>query len=424
MKKRTSRLLSSRLVLCMVLALLPGTALADGTTVYAGNTAELKAALKSNTTIILEEGKDYTVSDFFYLSNLENVTIRGGAGTRLMSTSEESVVVYLMDCKNVTLDNLIIGHDIPATEWGCEEGVVYAYGTKSLTITNCELFGCGLVGIGSWASTIEVKNSTIRDCSAYILEIGYNSSMVFNQCTFSGNGYSNPNPYAINMYQSKLELHNCTFRDNKNPRFASGSPVLDKCAFINNSWSDPPSTSPTPDTPDPFTDVPADAYYAKPVGWAVANGITNGNGDGTFAPESDCTRAQIVTFLWRAYGEQKPSSTVNPFTDVKKGAYYYDAVLWAAEKGITNGNGDGTFGVEGNCNRAQAVTFLWRAAGKPAAGSGNSFGDVDNSAYYADAVKWAVANSITNGSGNGFSPDGVCTRAQIVTFLYRNLAEN
>ena len=174
-----------------------------------------------------------------------------------------------------------------------------------------------------------------------------------------------------------------------------------------------------------FTDVPANTWYVEAVDWAVKNDVTSGTGNGTtFSPGDSCTRAQIVTFLYRAYGEPGHTTTENPFSDVKAGDYYYDAVLWAVENGITSGTGDGsTFSPDQPCTRAQAVTFQWRAAKEPSVAGGSSFADVPAGQYYTDAVAWAVANSITSGTGNGttFSPDDSCTRSQIVTFLYRQL---
>lgn len=169
----------------------------------------------------------------------------------------------------------------------------------------------------------------------------------------------------------------------------------------------------------PFTDVPESAYYYDAVAWAVKNGITVGITDITFSPNAPCTRVQAVTFLWRAAGSPAPKSSVNPFTDVKPGAYYYDAVLWAVENGIAVGTSATTFSPDATCTRAQIVTFLYRAEGAVATGS-NPFTDVAASAYYADAVKWAAAEGVTAGtSETTFSPDASCTRAQIVTFLYR-----
>ena len=169
----------------------------------------------------------------------------------------------------------------------------------------------------------------------------------------------------------------------------------------------------------PFVDVPADAYYYDAVDWAVSNGITNGTSDTTFSPNNACTRAQMVTFLWRSAGSPEPSGSSNPFTDVAASAYYYDAVLWAVEQGITNGTTATTFSPNATVTRGQTVAFLWRFAGSPAA-SGTSFADVAGSAYYATAVAWAASKGITSGTtATTFNPNDPCTRAQIVTFLYR-----
>lgn len=175
-------------------------------------------------------------------------------------------------------------------------------------------------------------------------------------------------------------------------------------------------------TDSSFVDVPADAYYYDAVLWAARNGITVGMDDTHFAPNATCTRAQVVTFLWRAAGSPAPESSTMPFTDVATDAYYYDAVLWAVENGCTLGTTTTTFAPNATCTRAQIVTILWRSQASPAAGSVNPFTDVASDAYYYDAVLWAVANDITRGTTDTtFSPDADCTRAQIVTFLYRCL---
>ena len=172
---------------------------------------------------------------------------------------------------------------------------------------------------------------------------------------------------------------------------------------------------------NPFQDVPDDAYYFEAVNWAVANNVTNGTSETTFSPNVGCTRAQVVTFLWRAAGQPEPTEGTNPFTDVKEGTYYYKAVLWAVEKGITNGTSETTFDPDETCTRGQIVTFLWRRAGKPApTGANNPFADVKPSAYFGSAVLWAVETGITNGtSETTFEPNEDCTRAQVVTFLFR-----
>ncbi|MBE6855528.1 MAG: S-layer homology domain-containing protein [Ruminococcus sp.] len=196
--------------------------------------------------------------------------------------------------------------------------------------------------------------------------------------------------------------------------------------------SDPePTPEPTP-TPDPvpvvpvnpFNDVAERDYYYDAVLWAVSEGVTSGQTATTFAPLMDCTRAQVVTFLWRAAGCPKPVGAGNAFTDVESGSYYEKAVQWAVENGVTAGTTDTTFSPNMIVTRAQVVTFLWRAAGCPAVYGVNSFVDVPSDAYYADAVQCAVRNGITTGVGaNLFSPDASCTRAQVVTFLYRYYAD-
>ena len=169
-----------------------------------------------------------------------------------------------------------------------------------------------------------------------------------------------------------------------------------------------------------FVDVATGSYYEDAVDWAVGNGITQGTDATHFSPDGICTRAQAVTFLWRAAGSPKPETRTMPFTDIPAGSYYYDAVLWTVENGITKGTSDTTFSPNMTCTRAQIVAFLWRSEKSPAAGTANPFADVKSTAYYADAVLWAAKEDITKGTTNTtFSPNADCTRAQIVTFLWR-----
>ena len=176
----------------------------------------------------------------------------------------------------------------------------------------------------------------------------------------------------------------------------------------------------------PFTDV-ADPlqYYYPPVYWAVEKGVTTGTSAAKFSPNAPCTRAQVVTFLWRAAGKPAPASKENPFKDVPADQYYTDAVLWAVEKGITTGTGPNTFRPEAPCTRGQIVTFLWRYQGSPdPLFPKTTFTDVADTEFYAGAVAWAVENGVTTGkSATAFAPGDVCTRAQIVTFLFRATAE-
>lgn len=169
-----------------------------------------------------------------------------------------------------------------------------------------------------------------------------------------------------------------------------------------------------------FNDVKPGDYFYDAVNWAVEKGITTGTSATTFSPNASCTRAQIVTFLWRASGSPEPKTASNPFTDVAANAYYRKAVLWAVENGITTGTSATTFSPDAPCTRAQGVTFLWRANGSKAASAAASFTDVASDAYYAPAVAWAAEQNVTGGVGNGlFSPDTTCTRAQNVSMLYR-----
>ncbi|MGM9573733.1 MAG: S-layer homology domain-containing protein [Hominicoprocola sp.] len=171
---------------------------------------------------------------------------------------------------------------------------------------------------------------------------------------------------------------------------------------------------------NPFADVAENAYYAPAVEWALKNDVTTGSGESAFSPNGTCTRAQAVTFLWRAAGSPAPKSSDMPFTDVKVGSYYETAVLWAVENGITKGTGDTTFSPNATCSRGQIVSFLWRSQKSPASDSVNPFTDVAADAYYNTAVLWAAENGITGGtSATTFSPNNDCTRGQIVTFLYR-----
>ena len=181
----------------------------------------------------------------------------------------------------------------------------------------------------------------------------------------------------------------------------------------------------TVELPTQFYDVAQGAYYADAVQWAVDAGVTKGVDDTHFGPDKPCTRAQAVTFLWRAAGSPEPKVRGTAFTDVQRGSYYEKAVQWAAENNVTAGTSKTTFSPENTCTRGQIVTFLFRASGSPAVSGGkNPFRDVSSGAYYESAVRWAVTNGITNGtSDTTFSPENTCTRGQIVTFLYRDIRE-
>lgn len=181
--------------------------------------------------------------------------------------------------------------------------------------------------------------------------------------------------------------------------------------------SSAPKQESSPAKPVQFSDVKADAYYYDAVQWAVQKGIVSGTSATTFSPDQNCTRSQAITILWRAEGSPAPKGQAVPFTDVQDGAFYAKAAAWAAERNIVTGK---AFGGDDEVTRAQIVTFLYRNAGSPAVSTANDFSDVPSDAYYAKAVAWATKQNITSGTGkNTFSPDAVCTRGQIVTFLYK-----
>lgn len=171
----------------------------------------------------------------------------------------------------------------------------------------------------------------------------------------------------------------------------------------------------------PFVDIAKDAYYAEAVAWAYKHDpqITAGVTELSFGPNQTCTRGQMVTFLWRAAGSPEPKGDASKFTDVKAGEYYAKAVAWAVENNITLGMSDTTFEPNAPVSRAQAVTFLWRAQGKPSATAGDTYADVEAGSYYEQAVQWAAAKNVTKGTGNGFEPSTTVNRAMSVTFLYR-----
>ena len=203
-----------------------------------------------------------------------------------------------------------------------------------------------------------------------------------------------------------------TIKDNKFTMPAGNVEI--KAIFEKNA------TPPPGPAVNPFVDVPEGSFYYDAVLWAVEKGVTTGTSATTFEPDGSCTRAQAVTFLWRVAGCPAPKSAAMPFTDVKAGSFYYDAVLWAVENGITKGTSETTFEPEGICTRAQIVTLIWRAQKSPAAGTDNPFNDVKAGSFYETAVLWAVKAGVTKGtSAVTFEPEGICTRAQIVTLIWR-----
>ena len=282
-------------------------------------------------------------------------------------------------------------------------------GVKELKVTNN-----GQISISSdkaAAQTVTVTSGQLGDTWDSVTMTGSDTGFTMNVSKDAVSVASRNNVpveiYGSNVYtNAKSSAQNVT---------ANGNPI--SMSNLGSTGTQQPATG-----TNPFNDVKEGAYYYDAVLWAVEKNITSGTSAATFSPNNPCTRGQIVTFLWRAAGSPKPSSTNNPFTDVQAGAYYYDAVLWAVEKGITSGTSATTFSPDTACTRGQTVTFLYRAAGSPeAASSTNPFSDVQSGAYYYDAVLWAVEKKITSGtSATTFAPGTTVTRGQTVTFLYRS----
>lgn len=247
------------------------------------------------------------------------------------------------------------------------------------------------------------------------------SSVKNGSVSFSTRSASKGSTVTITVKPDKgYELASLMVRDSNGNPIAVTPKTADTYTFIMpfGNVSVEPVFAPIKAQPE-FKDVASDSYYYEAVQWAVENGITEGTSADTFSPGASCTRAQMVTFLWRAAGSPAPKSAANPFKDISANDYYYEAVLWAVENGITSGTGADTFSPGATVTRGQTVTFLHRAAGSPLAGS-SAFSDVSDSAYYAKAVAWAAENGITSGTGNSkFTPNAACTRGQIVTLLYR-----
>lgn len=294
-----------------------------------------------------------------------------------------------------------------------------------LTI-DCTLTGAKLLGAGSHTEltvTDDKVTFTVTYGGTYVIVSGdYTVSTTAATCTTAGK-------YVYTVGRSTYEeTIPATGHDFSN----AYRPTCANCSAVNPYYTPyVPSVTPTPDPEEPgtetpqtsFADVAEGSYCYDAVQWAVAQKVTTGVSDDEFAPSQDCGRADIITFLWRAAGSPEPEGTETGMTDVKAGSYYEKAVLWALENGITKGDGSGAFGM-GTVTRAQVVTFLWRLAGCPAADGGSGFRDVDAEAYYAQAVQWAVEQGITLGTGgNCFSPDVVCSRGEVVTFLYRYFAD-
>lgn len=306
----------------------------------------------------------------------------------------------------------------------------------SLTIT-CDWASVKLLGNGGHTALVVTDGKvsfTVTHGGTYVItNQEYSVDTTQASCTEDGkyvytigsNTYEESIPATGHDF-SNIRKRTCADCEEPNPYYEPYRPPVIVIPKPDEEPEPEPTPEPTPEIPvNPFYDIAESDYYYDAVLWAVSEGVTSGQTSNTFAPLLDCTRAQVVTFLWRAAGSPEPVGAGNAFTDVDSGSYYEKAVQWAVENGITTGTTSTTFSPDMIVTRAQVVTFLWRTAGCPAAYGVNSFADVPTDAYYSNAVQWAVRNGITTGTGaNLFSPDANCTRAQVVTFLYRYCTAN
>ena len=367
---------------CIQLTQLATTTVSGNTLNLTGGNAltfhsQLAESSKINFTGNTVNGTGYLIYD-----DTENPIELTYSSNTVASTVDTTKGIYNGNTKELTKDVDAVINPAPSYSGGSSSDPTYSVSTPSKTEN-------GTVTVSpKSASKGDTVTVTVKPDSGYVLETLTVTDKNGNELTLKDKGSGK---YTFTMPRSRVTIE-ATFAEIE-------------------------------EEPDLFfVDVPTSAYYYDAVYWAAENGVTYGTSATTFSPDVIVSRAQMVTFLWRAHGSPEPRSSVNPFTDVSSSAYYYDAVLWAVENGVTNGTSATAFSPDATVTRAQAVTFQWRAAGSPAV-SGGSFADVADSAYYAGAVSWAVANGVTNGTGgSNFSPDVGVSRAQAVTFLWRQLA--
>ena len=350
---------------------------------FTGNIAHVKADYG----FIKISGGTYSVNPTAYVADTHIVRKDGDAQFTVVAKSNLTSGVYLTDPSGALASNYYVSSTANGV-WTVSYSAPYSGGSSSYdptySVSTPSKTENGSVTVSpKSASKGDTVTVTVKPDSGYVLETltvtDKNGDEL--KLTDKGNG-----KYTFTMPGSKVEVKATFMEDNSVFNF--------------------------------FYDVPNDAFFYEAVKWAVKSGVTNGLSDTMFGPYESCTRAQIVTFLWRAAGSPEPK-TASSFADVPASAYYAKAVAWAIENGITNGMTETTFAPNATCTRGQSVTFLYRALKGTASGSTN-FTDVKSDAFYADAINWAVANNVTNGTSNTtFSPNADCTRAEIVTFLYR-----
>jgi len=350
---------------------------------FTGNIAHVKADYG----FIKISGGTYSVNPTAYVADTHIVRKDGDAQFTVVAKSNLTSGVYLTDPSGALASNYYVSSTANGV-WTVSYSAPYSGGSSSYdptySVSTPSKTENGSVTVSPKnASKGDTVTVTVKPDSGYVLETLTVTDKNGNELTLKDKG---DGKYTFTMPAGKVEVKATFMEDNSVLNF--------------------------------FYDVPNGAYFYEAVKWAVDKGITNGLSDTMFGPYESCTRAQIVTFLWRAAGSPEPK-TASSFTDVPANAYYAKAVAWAVENGITNGMTATMFAPDATCTRGQSVTFLYRALKGTASGSAN-FTDVKSDAFYADAINWAVANNVTNGTSNTtFSPNADCTRAEIVTFLYR-----
>ena len=350
---------------------------------FTGNIAHVKADYG----FIKISGGTYSVNPTAYVADTHIVRKDGDAQFTVVAKSNLTSGVYLTDPSGALASNYYVSSTANGV-WTVSYSAPYSGGSSSYdptySVSTPSKTENGSVTVSpKSASKGDTVTVTVKPDSGYVLETLTVTDKNGNELTLKDKGNGK---YTFTMPAGKVEVKATFMEDNSVLNF--------------------------------FYDVPNGAYFYEAVKWAVDKGITNGLSDTMFGPYESCTRAQIVTFLWRAAGSPEPK-TASSFTDVPANAYYAKAVAWAVENGITNGMTATMFAPDATCTRGQSVTFLHRAL-KGTASSSANFTDVKSDAFYADAINWAVANNVTNGTSNTtFSPNADCTRAEIVTFLYR-----
>ena len=328
------------------------------------------------------------------ISFLNTAAFAAGSGTPVISVDKVEAKPGDTVNVNVRIDNnpgvlgmvLNLSYSSDLTLVGAKNGG--AFSSLTMTKPGKLVSPCNFVWDGEEIAAAQIKDGVILTLTFKVSEAASENSTLAIKASYDTNGIVDADLNAVN------------------PSINNGS-----------------ITTVRGEQRNPFVDVEAGAFYEKPVLWAVNAGVTTGLSPTLFGPNEPCTRGQIVTFLWRAAGEPEPGSSANPFADVNPTDFYYKAVLWAVEQGITNGLSATSFGPNEPCTRGQVATFLWRYAGEPAPTSGNPFSDVAATDFCYKAVLWAVENGVTTGVGGGrFAPVDTCTRGQIVTFLYRAIA--